>query len=75
MGFSAQGTFLVSLRMDEVLHERFAGDESSEGSINTVSRLISPEGLGESHKVLIQCKGKQKHKLSGYSLRNRLSTL
>jgi SAM-dependent MidA family methyltransferase len=75
VGFTSQGAFLVSLRIDEVLNERFAGCEGSEGSINMVSRLISPEGLGESHKVLMQYKGKLKQNLSGYSLRNRLTSL
>ena len=75
VGFSSQGTFLVSLRIDEVLQERYADEESSAQGRNAVSQLISPAGLGESHRILIQCKGKQKHELGGFSLRNRLTTL
>ena len=75
VGFSSQGTFLVSLRIDEVLQERYAAEENSASGRNTVSQLISPAGLGESHRILIQYKGKQKHKLGGFSLRNRLTTL
>jgi SAM-dependent MidA family methyltransferase len=75
VGFSSQGTFLVSLRIDEVLQERYAAEESSASGRNTVSQLISPAGLGESHRILIQYKGKQKHELGGFSLRNRLTTL
>ena len=75
VGFSSQGTFLVSLRIDEVLQERYAAEESSEPGRNTVSQLVSPAGLGESHRILIQYKGKQKHELGGFSLRNRLNTL
>ena len=75
VGFSSQGTFLVSLRIDEVLQERYAAEESSASGRNTVSQLISPAGLGESHRILIQYKGKQKHELGCFYLRNRLTTL
>ena len=75
VGFASQGTFLVSLRIDEVLQEKYAEEGNPEPGRNTVSKLISPEGLGESHKILMQYKGKLKQKLSGYSLRNRLNLL
>lgn len=75
VGFSSQGTFLVSLRIDEVLQEKFADEGNSVSGRNMVSTLVSPAGLGESHKILMQHKGKQKQLVSGYSLRNRLNTL
>jgi SAM-dependent MidA family methyltransferase len=75
IGFSSQGSFLVSLRIDELLQGKYAYEEDLAAGRNAVSKLVSPEGLGESHRVLIQYKGKQKHELSGFCLRNRLNTL
>jgi SAM-dependent MidA family methyltransferase len=63
------------LRIDEVLQEKYANDTDSAAGRNTVSQLVSPAGLGESHRILIQYKGKQKHELGGFSLRNKLTTL
>lgn len=75
VGFANQGTFLVSLRIDEVLQEKYAANNIKRNSVNAVSKLISPEGLGESHKILIQYKGKLNQILSGYSLRNKRNIL
>jgi SAM-dependent MidA family methyltransferase len=74
-GYCPQGTFLVSLGIDTVLNGMLnAGEHPVEG-FKKVSSLISPEGLGESHKVLIQYKGERKPRLSGFSLRNRVDIL
>ncbi len=75
LGFAPQGTFLVSLRIDETLQANYAKDDFTHHDIYAVSRLVSPEGLGESHKVLIQNRGNIKQLLSGYSLRNKRNLL
>jgi len=71
--YCPQGTFLVSLRMDDVLNEIQQDDCPFE--ISKIKGLILPEGMGESHKVLIQYKGEGIPELMGFSLRNNLAKL
>ena len=75
IGYCPQGTFLVSLGIDSVLQDGYNKSEDVSPGHGRVSALISPEGLGESHKVLIQYKGSRKPQLSGFSLRNRVDAL
>ncbi len=75
IGYCPQGTFLVALGIDDVLEKRFSSKEDSFSGPGTVSSLISPDGFGETHKVLIQYKGSRNPQLSGFSLRNRLNVL
>jgi len=75
IGYCPQGTFLVSLGIDEVMKERFSNSEDSCSGLGKVSSLISPDGFGETHKVLVQYKGGGDPQLRGFSLRNRLNTL
>ena len=75
IGYCPQGTFLVSLGIDEVLSRRFSSGEDTFTGPGTVSSLISPDGFGETHKVLAQYKGKSDPQLRGFTLRNRMSAL
>jgi SAM-dependent MidA family methyltransferase len=75
IGYCSQGTFLVSLGIDEVMKERFSSSEDSFAGPGNVSSLISPDGFGETHKVLAQYKGSGNPQLRGFSLRNRLNML
>ncbi|MGO9377302.1 MAG: class I SAM-dependent methyltransferase [Dissulfurispiraceae bacterium] len=70
MGFSPQGSYLISLGMDEVTADmpELTGDIMDTAKIKG---LILPEGMGESHKVMVQYKGDKDLKLRGFELRNR----
>ncbi len=74
IGFSPQGTYLISLGMDEVLTDMpgLAGDSFDTAKIKG---LLLPEGMGESHKVLVQYKGAGDIRLRGFDLRNRIKYL
>jgi len=73
VGFCPQGPYLISLGIDEVLQEL---EPESDGFASArIKNLILPEGLGESHKVLMQYKGNRKLNLRGFALRNQLKLL
>jgi SAM-dependent MidA family methyltransferase len=74
VGFVPQGTYLISLGMDEVMADMpgLAGDAFDNAKIKG---LLLPEGMGESHKVLVQYKGQKDIRLRGFELRNRMKYL
>ncbi|MBF0555838.1 MAG: SAM-dependent methyltransferase, partial [Nitrospirae bacterium] len=74
IGYCPQGIFLVSMRIDEFLLT-LADKEDYQFDALKVKRLLLPEGMGESHKVLIQYKGEGIPTLSGFSMRNMANTL
>ncbi len=74
IGFCPQGTFLISLGIDEVMAELY-GETPDLFEIAKIKGLILPQGMGESHKVMIQYKGKGDPKLRGFSIRNRMGSL
>lgn len=74
LGFCPQGTYLVSLGLDEVIEELYGGDHDF-FEIAKIKGLILPQGMGQSHNVMIQYKGKKEFNLKGFSLRNRLNYL
>lgn len=74
IGFCPQGTYLVSLGIDEAINELY-GDSPDAFEIARIKGLILPEGMGESHKIMIQYKGKGDFKLRGFSLRNQVKSL
>lgn len=74
IGFCPQGTYLISLGIDEVITELY-GESPDSFDIAKIKGLIFPEGMGESHKVLIQYKGKESPILRGFSLRNQKKKL
>ena len=73
-GFAPQGTYLISLGADEVIADmpQLAGDAFEMAKIKG---LLFPEGMGESHKVMIQYKGGGDIRLRGFELRNRMKYL
>ncbi len=74
IGFCSQGSYLISLGIHEVISEMFTeGIDSFE--IAKIKGLILPEGMGESHKVLIQYKGEGSPKLRGFEFRNLIHKL
>ncbi len=69
IGFCPQGPYLISLGLDEVLPELEPGTDSFASA--RIRNLILPEGMGESHKVLMQYKGERSLNLRGFALRNQ----
>lgn len=67
VGFCPQGTYLISLGIDEVMPEMGEQDVFATARIKN---LILPDGMGESHKVLMQYKGERVLNLRGFVLRN-----
>lgn len=74
IGFCPQGTYLVSLGIDEMIKELY-GDSPDVFDIAKIKGLILPQGMGESHKVMIQYKGKDEPGLRGFSFRNQMKYL
>jgi len=74
VGFSNQGAYLVSLGIGEVMNELY-GDCPDVFEVAKIKGLILPQGMGDSHKVMIQYKGKDEPTLKGFSLRNQREKL
>jgi SAM-dependent MidA family methyltransferase len=75
VGLAGQGAFLMSLGIDEEIRvlDPASGDFPFE--LARIKRLFMPQGLGDSHSVMIQYKGAGEPVLKGFSLRNRLRYL
>lgn len=70
VGFARQGTYLVSAGIDELL----AGLDPFD--IIKAKGLLLPGTMGETHKVMIQYKGKgEKPSLRGFAIRNQMNSL
>jgi SAM-dependent MidA family methyltransferase len=74
-GFCGQGVFMVSLGIEDDLKRIAAEAKDYVFEIARIKKLILPQGMGESHKVLVQYKGVQPPKLRGFSIRNQLRVL
>lgn len=74
VGFCPQGTYLVSLGIDEVIKE-FYGDAPNVFDIVRIKGLILPQGMGESHKVMVMYKGEDNMIFRGFRLRNQIKYL
>ncbi len=75
LGYTSQGSYLVASGIDKVITEKYAGSPDYMSEIKKIKGLIMPEGMGESHMVMIQYKGKGKPELSGFGLRNNANKL
>ncbi|GAB4484940.1 MAG: SAM-dependent methyltransferase [Thermodesulfovibrionales bacterium] len=75
VGYCSQGSFLISAGIDKEIEELARSSRDYLFELAKVKRLFMPQGLGESHKVLVQCKGEKKAPLRGFSLRNQLKRL
>ncbi len=71
IGFCGQGAYLTSLGIDEEIHRlsEESGDYLFE--LARIKKLILPQGMGESHMVMVQYKGEGAPTLRGFALRNR----
>jgi SAM-dependent MidA family methyltransferase len=74
IGFCSQGTYLVSLGIDEAVKELY-GDSPDQFETAKIKGLILPQGMGESHKAMIQYKGAGEPALKGFALRNQVKYL
>lgn len=75
LGFCGQGAYLTSLGIDDEL-KRLA-EESNDYlfELARIKKLILPQGMGESHQVMIQYKGPGTPELKGFTMRNRMRYL
>ncbi len=74
LGFCTQGTYLVSLGIDDVIAQ-LLGETPDAFEIAKIKGLIFPQGMGETHKIMIQYKGNRFPELRGFSLRNQAGAL
>ncbi len=75
LGFCNQGTYLVSLGIDEMIQELLANQKDYLFEVAKIKKLILPGTIGETHKVMIQYKGKQIPELRGFSMKNQKEKL
>ncbi|MBI4690278.1 MAG: SAM-dependent methyltransferase [Nitrospirae bacterium] len=70
IGFCKQGTFLISLGIDEEIARIHKNSSDYLFEVARIKKLILPGTLGETHKVMIQYKGSGEPKLKGFSFKN-----
>lgn len=72
LGFAPQWSFLASLDFEETFYELSGGRfDPFSPMLAGVKMLILPQGMGETHKVLVQAKGMDaKTELKGFRMRN-----
>ena len=75
LGYCSQGTFLLAMGIDQEIGKLAATSGDYLFELARIKKLFLPQGLGESHKVLIQYKGSELPKLQGFSMRNQLRFL
>ena len=77
IGFCPQGTFLVSLGIDEAIAEIHKIHKNSDYpfEVARIKKLILPGTMGETHKAIIQHKGRGNPALRGFTIKNRLISL
>lgn len=75
IGFCRQGTFLVSLGIDEVIAEIHKNSADYPFEVSRIKKLILPGTMGETHKVIIQYKGSHKPELRGFAIKNQIISL
>ncbi|MCC6346364.1 MAG: SAM-dependent methyltransferase [Nitrospirales bacterium] len=73
-GYCPQGSYLVALGIDELLRVKY-GETPDPFEIAKVKGLIFPQGMGESHQVMVQYRGTVIPSLRGFSLRNQVKRL
>lgn len=75
IGYCPQGTFLVASGIDEVITELYSGSPDYFSEISKIKGLIVPQGMGDSHRFMVQFKGEGVPELRGFSMRNLLKNL
>ncbi|MBI5203662.1 MAG: SAM-dependent methyltransferase [Nitrospirae bacterium] len=75
LGFCQQGTFLMSLGIDEAIAEIHKNSPDYLFEVARIKKLILPGTMGETHKVMIQYKGNGEPRLRGFSIKNQMKNL
>jgi SAM-dependent MidA family methyltransferase len=75
IGFCQQGTYLISLGIDEIIKELFENERDYLFEVAKIKRLIFPGTIGETHKVMIQYKGRANPDLRGFTMKNQVNKL
>lgn len=71
LGFCSQGAFLVSMGIDEAIAALDTGSKDYLFELARIKKMVLPQGMGESHMVMIQYKGSRNFPLRGFSVRNQ----
>lgn len=75
VGYCPQGTYLISLGIDDIIME-LCGDTPDTFDISKIKNLILPQGMGDSHKVMIHAKDiTGTYNMRGFLLRNQIGEL
>jgi SAM-dependent MidA family methyltransferase len=75
IGFCRQGTFLVSLGIDEAIAEIYKNSVDYPFEVARIKKLILPGTMGETHKVIIHYKGSHNPALRGFAIKNQMGEL
>jgi len=75
IGYCPQGLFLIASGIDEVIMELYKDSPDYPFLIQGVKGLILPQGMGETHKVMVQYKGNETPLLKGFSISNYIDSL
>lgn len=70
IGFCRQGTYLVSLGIDELIQDLFHTSPDYLFEVARIKRLILPGTFGETHSVMVQYKGAKDPLLRGFAMKN-----
>ncbi len=74
-GYCGQGTFLLAMGLDREIARLAETSKDYLFELSRIKKLFLPQGLGESHKVMIQYKGTDVPALKGFSIRNQMKLL
>jgi len=75
LGYCSQGSFLLAMGIDREIARLAETSDDYLFELGRIKKLFLPQGMGESHKVLIQYKGSELPGLQGFSMRNQLRFL
>lgn len=76
VGYCTQGNFLMSMGIDEALTHILETGNDYENHVLKIKRLLLPQGMGTTHKVMILQKSQgEKTKLKGFNFKNSLNRL
>jgi SAM-dependent MidA family methyltransferase len=75
LGFCGQGAYLTSLGIEDELKRLAVESKDYLFELARIKKLIMPQGMGESHQVMVQYKGPGEPGLKGFTLRNRMRYL
>ncbi len=71
LGYTSQWSFLASLDVEETLKEVIENFNPFSPELAAIKMLFLPQGMGDTHKVMIQSKGLDSNiELKGFKLRN-----